>query len=117
MVVEQNLFLEEYAKMFVQQGFENKIKELENKKERMKALVLCMGNTEERFEALEKINSLKSITENRFGDLNEKIDEYTAKIDPDNLFRRRRSLDLELNSNKFKRMTRSCSNIYDFFIK
>jgi hypothetical protein len=122
-VVEQNLVFEEYAKMFCEQGFDNKFKELENKKERMKALVLCMRNTEEKLDALAKIDSLKSITRNSLSDLSEKIDEctmyYTVETDSNNLKKRSKSLNiiLDRNSNKFKRVAKSCSNISEFLIK
>jgi hypothetical protein len=119
-VVEQNLVFEEYAKMFCEQGFDNKFKELENKKERMKALVLCMRNTEEKLDALAKIDSLKSITRNSSSDLNEKIVECTnVETDSKNLKKRSKSLNIILdhNSNKFKRVAKSCSNISEFLIK
>ena len=51
--------------MVSQQIFHDKIKELENKKARMKTLVLCMSDTEEQLDALTIIDSLNSLNDEK----------------------------------------------------
>lgn len=102
------------------QGFDCKIKELENKKERMKTLALCMKDDDEKLNALTIINSLQSKSEQN-GEKETNRISMNSKTGKRGLKGRSMSLNLDTSRyilcKKLSKLNKSCSNISDIYIR